>query len=51
MNGSMLTRSLEMLIPASCSAVAIESEMPNRNDPSTTQSGLAAASIAITIAM
>ena len=41
-----------MLIPASCSAVAIDSEMPNRNEPTTTHTGLAARqSIAITIAM
>jgi hypothetical protein len=51
MNGSMLIRSWEMLIPASCSAVAIDSEMPNRNAPSSTHTGLPRASMQITIAM
>ena len=37
--GSVLTMSVEMFTPASCSAVAIDSEIPNRNDPKTTHSG------------
>ena len=40
-----------MLMPASWSAVATDREIPKRNEPSTTHSGLPRASIAITIAM
>ena len=40
-NGSMKTTSVGMLIPATCSAVAIDRQMPNRNEPTRTQQGAA----------
>ena len=33
MNGSMLMTSVEMFTPASWRAVAIDNEIPNRNEP------------------